>query len=118
MAGFGFAMIAAPAAGAWPADLAARGGTTGRVLALTGLAALLRTGAGFALRAAGFAALRGAVALRGAAFAAGFLGRATFLAGIKFSAAYEIERRIIAPVSAGSSAGNSAVSSRKFVRAG
>ena len=76
----------------------------GRDLALIGLAAFTRAGAGFALRGAGLAALRGAGALRGAAFAAGFLGRAAFLAGIKFSAAYAIERRIIALVFAGSSA--------------
>ena len=63
-------------------------------------------------------ALRGAGAFRGAAFATGFLGRAAFLAGIKFSAAWAIERRIIAPVFARSSAENQGLTSTKNVRGG
>ena len=75
-----------------------------RDLVLMGFAALGRAAVVLVLRTAGFAVLRGACALRGATFATGFLDRAAFLAGIKFSAAYSIERRIIALVFSGSSA--------------
>jgi hypothetical protein len=54
---------------------------------LAAFAGLTRIVVGLGLRAAGFAALRGAGALRGAAFTAGFFVREAFLAGIKFSAA-------------------------------
>jgi hypothetical protein len=75
-----------------------------RALDLPGFATLARTGADLALRGAGFAVFRAAGALRAAAFMAGFLVLEVFLPGIKFSAARLIERRIIAPVLARSSA--------------
>ena len=78
--------------------------TAARDLVLTGLAGLARAALLLALRAAGFAALRGAGALRAAAFTAGLLDLEAFLAGIKLSAAGSIERRIIAPVFPWSSA--------------
>jgi hypothetical protein len=118
MAGFGFAITGSRAAVELFTGFAVRAGAAGRVLDLIGLAALARAGGDLALRAAGFAALRGAGALRGAAFTPGFFGLAAFLAGIKFSAAYAIERRIIAPVFAGSSATNCGSPSANCVRAG
>jgi hypothetical protein len=59
-----------------------------RLFAFAGLADRDFGGGDLAFRAGVFADLRGAGALRGAALAAGFLVRAAFFAGIKFSGAY------------------------------